>query len=216
MSDTDSIQHGGTHYKVPYEHWNMVADLGLCYYIANATKYVTRHRKKNGLEDVEKARHYILKKIELINAGRTPGPYEPPLQIQLAKAELLNRFADANGIDPESDEFRFIESAALAQSMEEYTAALAYATRIIERYKVAQVSAPASAAPFPQVPSHVAALIEKKQFNVEGWWGDLQVLWKCQKCKLYFKAKEGMLPSQVHTSCGVAAVDPTPAYVDQG
>ena len=41
--------------------------LGFC--ICNAFKYLYRHRNKNGLEDVKKALWYILKYIELAEAG---------------------------------------------------------------------------------------------------------------------------------------------------
>ena len=54
-------QVGGTHYNSPYQHWDLVADLGLDYLRACATKYVTRSRKKNGREDLKKAVSYLEK-----------------------------------------------------------------------------------------------------------------------------------------------------------
>ena len=217
MTNANDIQHGGNHYKSEYSHWDLVCDLSLCYYIANATKYMTRHRKKNGLEDVEKGRHYVQKKLDLIDEGRDPGPCESPLQIQLAKAELLNRFADANGIEPESDEFKFIEYVALAQCVDDYICAVAHASRIIEQYgAIAQAQAPKQSAT-GAVRSDVAALIDRENFTVEGWYGPTAVYWKCKKCRLFFAGQEGQLPSQVHTECvALAAAEPTPAYVDQG
>nr|DAO40161.1 MAG TPA: nucelotide kinase [Caudoviricetes sp.] len=35
------------------------------FYICNAMKYLYRHKRKNGVEDVEKARWYIDKYLEL-------------------------------------------------------------------------------------------------------------------------------------------------------
>lgn len=60
------IQVGGNHYKdlkiqpIEYIHAN-----GLDYFEGNVVKYITRHRKKNGKQDLEKAKHYIDLLIEL-------------------------------------------------------------------------------------------------------------------------------------------------------
>lgn len=60
------IQVGGNHYKdlkiqpIEYIHAN-----GLDYFEGNVIKYITRHRKKNGKQDLEKAKHYIDLLIEL-------------------------------------------------------------------------------------------------------------------------------------------------------
>lgn len=59
-------QVGGNHYKdlkiqpIEYIHAN-----GLDYFEGNVIKYITRHRKKNGKQDLEKAKHYIELLIEL-------------------------------------------------------------------------------------------------------------------------------------------------------
>ena len=62
------VQVGGSHYKdkliqpVEYIHAN---NLGFCE--GNVIKYVTRYKDKNGIADLEKARHYldILIQLEL-------------------------------------------------------------------------------------------------------------------------------------------------------
>ena len=60
------VQVGGSHYKdmaiqpVEYIHAN-----GLGYIEGNIIKYVSRWRRKNGVADLEKARHYIDLLIEL-------------------------------------------------------------------------------------------------------------------------------------------------------
>lgn len=65
MSAND-IQIGGEHYKSAIQHWDFAAaNFGPGYFRGNATKYVTRSRKKNGLEDVKKARHYVQKMLEV-------------------------------------------------------------------------------------------------------------------------------------------------------
>lgn len=57
-------QVGGSHYAAEYQHWDFVEDLKLPYLLAQITRYVTRWRKKNGLEDVRKALHYVQKERE--------------------------------------------------------------------------------------------------------------------------------------------------------
>lgn len=59
-------QEGGDHYKklviqpVEYIHRN-----GIGYMEGNVIKYVSRWREKNGLQDLEKAKHYIELLIEM-------------------------------------------------------------------------------------------------------------------------------------------------------
>ena len=61
-----NVQVAGNHYKdqpiqpVEYIHAN-----GIGYFEGNVIKYVSRWRKKNGLADLEKAKHYIELLIEL-------------------------------------------------------------------------------------------------------------------------------------------------------
>ena len=60
------VQVGGSHYKdlaiqpVQYIHAN-----GIGYFEGNVIKYVSRWRAKNGIKDLEKARHYIDLLIEM-------------------------------------------------------------------------------------------------------------------------------------------------------
>lgn len=63
MSANDD-QVGGTHYKANYQHWDFVENLALPYLPAQVTRYMARWRKKNGIEDLEKALHYMDKFIE--------------------------------------------------------------------------------------------------------------------------------------------------------
>lgn len=67
-----ATQVGGNHYKdlaiqpVVYCQKN---HLGYCE--SNVVKYVSRHKQKNGLEDLKKAMHYLELLIELEYAGPT-------------------------------------------------------------------------------------------------------------------------------------------------
>ncbi len=58
-------QVGGNHYAGAYQHWDFVLDvLSGRYLEGNITKYVARHRKKHGIQDLEKAIHYLDKLSE--------------------------------------------------------------------------------------------------------------------------------------------------------
>lgn len=56
-----STQVGGTHYAGKYQHWDWAIDVRLGYLEAAATKYLFRWYKKGGIEDLEKARSYLIK-----------------------------------------------------------------------------------------------------------------------------------------------------------
>ena len=71
MSANDT-QVGGDHYRMEYQHWDFVTDLKLPYLIGCSTKYPTRWRGKNGLEDLRKAVHYIDKAEERGIPGAEP------------------------------------------------------------------------------------------------------------------------------------------------
>ncbi len=63
-------QEGGSHYQSGIQHWDFVIANALGYFEGQITKYVTRWRKKNGLEDLKKARHFLDKLIEEVEEGR--------------------------------------------------------------------------------------------------------------------------------------------------
>ena len=63
-------QVGGSHYQANMQHWDLVEDFQVAYLEGVASKYLTRHKKKNGLEDLRKAEHYVDKLISLVEQGR--------------------------------------------------------------------------------------------------------------------------------------------------
>lgn len=63
-------QVGGSHYRSDIQHWDYVLANGIPYLEAQVIKYLTRWRKKNGLEDVMKAQHYLDKLIEVETENR--------------------------------------------------------------------------------------------------------------------------------------------------
>jgi hypothetical protein len=66
MSKALDIQVGGGHYKdlaiqpAEYNHANKIP-----YLEGNVIKYVTRHKSKNGRQDIEKAIHYLELVLEM-------------------------------------------------------------------------------------------------------------------------------------------------------
>ena len=59
------VQIGGNHYKdLSIQPGDYIRENKLGWYEGNVIKYITRHDKKNGLEDVMKAKHYIEMIIE--------------------------------------------------------------------------------------------------------------------------------------------------------
>ena len=61
-------QVGGAHYGSAIQHWDYVIANDLDYFQGQITKYVTRHKKKHGLQDLEKAKHFLEKYIEVERA----------------------------------------------------------------------------------------------------------------------------------------------------
>lgn len=72
MSDANSRHVGGQHYKgFDIQTWDFILDHEMGYLEGNVIKYVDRYKRKNGLEDLQKARHYLDKLIEEVEASGT-------------------------------------------------------------------------------------------------------------------------------------------------
>lgn len=68
VGSPDNTQVGGQHYKTAnpaQQHWNLAVDLEWNYLQAQVIKYMMRYRNKNGVQDLEKARHFLDKLIEV-------------------------------------------------------------------------------------------------------------------------------------------------------
>ena len=63
-------QIGGEHYQREgaQQHWDYAWEHEYDQFQYCITKYVDRHKQKNGLEDLYKARHHLDKYIELLEA----------------------------------------------------------------------------------------------------------------------------------------------------
>jgi len=62
---SNNRQVGGSHYRNKIQHWDWVFSNGLDYFQGQITKYIARWRHKNGIQDLEKALHFLEKYIEL-------------------------------------------------------------------------------------------------------------------------------------------------------
>lgn len=58
------MQVGGDHYQKVIQPWDIIDCYNLNFYEGNVIKYILRHREKNGIEDLKKAKHYLDKVIE--------------------------------------------------------------------------------------------------------------------------------------------------------
>lgn len=59
-------QVGGNHYKrFRVQPWDAIIDWNLGYLDGTAIKYISRWRHKGGIEDLEKAIHFLEKQIEV-------------------------------------------------------------------------------------------------------------------------------------------------------
>ena len=67
LEKANNKQVGGAHYKTKdIQPWDAIHTWGLGFFSGNVVKYVARHREKNGIEDLKKARHYLDKLIEIM------------------------------------------------------------------------------------------------------------------------------------------------------
>lgn len=66
-----TTQVGGNHYKdMPIQPVEYIHKNGIGYFEGCVIKYVSRWRKKNGVEDLKKARHFLDLLIEFEDAQR--------------------------------------------------------------------------------------------------------------------------------------------------
>ena len=59
-------QIGGNHYKqMPFQPISLILELDLDFFQGNVVKYVSRYKLKDGVRDLEKAKHYCMMAMEL-------------------------------------------------------------------------------------------------------------------------------------------------------
>ena len=57
--DATDKQVGGSHYKMAIQPIEFIVKNNIDFCEGNAIKYICRHEKKNGIEDIDKAIHYL-------------------------------------------------------------------------------------------------------------------------------------------------------------
>jgi hypothetical protein len=81
MSNANTRQVGGDHYRGSFQHWDWVIANNLGYLEGQITKYIARWRRKNGVQDLEKALHYADKLYEWRRDGTIPFRLRLPQQL---------------------------------------------------------------------------------------------------------------------------------------
>ena len=105
MSQANSIQVGGGHYRsaVGIQHWDFVVGNNIDYLRAQVAKYLQRWKKKNGLQDLQKAAHFYQKLLEV---PRVPvqrerwsvslADYVAANDIEAEEAAIIDKLLDNN------------------------------------------------------------------------------------------------------------------------
>ena len=86
----NATQVGGTHYRSHFQHWDLVARLKLGYFEGQVTKYVTRHRHKNGRQDLDKALHFLIKLLTLVEGSGWKPEHLFPTTAMLDEYSIAN------------------------------------------------------------------------------------------------------------------------------
>lgn len=88
-----SEQIGGSHYKdMPFQPIKLISMLDLDFFQGNVVKYVSRYKLKDGVRDLEKARHYCRMAMELAEKP------EPSEEEQEEALNLTEQFIVENGL----------------------------------------------------------------------------------------------------------------------
>src|SRR5262245_5247196 len=101
MSEANKRQIGGTHYKTAYNHWDLVIVTGMGYLAGCSTKYVSRWRKAKGIQDLEKAEHYLQKLMEVET-------YERILAFTEEMQKEVERFVEENNLTTLEGEYIYL------------------------------------------------------------------------------------------------------------
>jgi Protein of unknwon function (DUF3310) len=131
-------QVGGEHYKQGYQHWDMVADGYLDYFKGQATKYLARYRRKNGVQDLQKSFHYLEKLNELAARGRH---ISPPRAVTMA---ALFQFLNSWGAEYDHLDRAAMAAVVVADSSESLRTAMELVSSLQLKRKPADGSEPSA------------------------------------------------------------------------
>lgn len=119
MSSANQKQVAGKHYQSGFQHWDMLVKFGYGpeYYVGQATKYISRWRKKNGIPDLLKGQHFVEKLIELVKQYGDGFLPAVGVHVDLDDASVhLAKFFNANDIT--GDEAVIIDYLIFADSLD--------------------------------------------------------------------------------------------------
>lgn len=98
MVAANEKQVAGDHYQSSIQTWDYIIAHDLGYLEGNVIKYVTRYKKKNGVQDLEKALHYLQKLIEVENDRLERSRIgNPEARKGFAKSDLAQRIRESLG-----------------------------------------------------------------------------------------------------------------------
>lgn len=81
LEGANARQVGGSHYGLNnLQHWDLVVLFGWDYFQSQIIKYVMRHKKKNRVQDLKKAAHFLEKYIEVLEQEERRGNKGTPLR----------------------------------------------------------------------------------------------------------------------------------------
>lgn len=194
----DAKQIAGDHYKTDYQHWNMLLGLGYGpeYYIGQATKYLTRWRKKNGLRDLLKGQHFIEKMLEVAtDRGREWLPYghvdDDHLKIIVLEHldSHLQHFFEVNQVDGVS--MSICISVIFANDVATLRDAI-YACNELAEFEKRQDEETK-----PDLEPPVAQQFKFLNYIEDG----IGIRWQCRKCELVLNLRMDEPPAPSHRVC---------------
>lgn len=88
-------QVGGDHYKTRgVQHWDVCVSVDLPYLLSAASKYVARHRAKDGREGLQKAISYLERHLLAVGKNQYPGTSNRGSRL-VGSTEFMNWISDA-------------------------------------------------------------------------------------------------------------------------
>lgn len=208
----NSIQHGGTHYRTGYQHWDWIVDIGYGwqYYCGAATKYLIRHKKKNGMEDLKKAKHFAQKLQSLVAEGRVmlPKKFSKRAERKLFDDNIEKWFHENDAGFLEQNAMYHLARPTTTADIE---TAIDFIDKIIEREQVVDEM------------KYGGLKLTARDFTGEGFMAGKD-MYQCHRCREHIECPQDADPSKYH-QCGETSPPddedendskPTPAYVDQG
>lgn len=201
LTTADAKQVAGDHYKTDYQHWNMLLSLGYGpeYYVGQATKYLTRWRKKNGLRDLLKGQHFIEKMLEIAtergNGGKDWLPYGHVDDDDLKTIVMdhlnshLQHFFDVNQVDGVS--ISICISVMFANDVATLRDAIYACTELAEFEKRQESETK------PDLEPPVAQQFKFLNYIEDG----IGIRWECRKCKEVLNLRMDEPPAPSHRIC---------------